>query len=90
MQLSAGASHVLALSSHGEVWAWGSNDSGQLGVGDRKARPTPTQIATFSETVIDRQAKWFWIAAVVAHLPYVLLWTLALNPENVSLKPQQF
>jgi alpha-tubulin suppressor-like RCC1 family protein len=29
--LAAGASHTLALSASGEVWAWGANNVGQLG-----------------------------------------------------------
>ncbi|HIF22161.1 MAG TPA: RCC1 repeat-containing protein, partial [Gemmatimonadetes bacterium] len=29
--LAAGNDHVLALTDDGQVWAWGSNDAGQLG-----------------------------------------------------------
>lgn len=32
VSLAAGGSHVLALDGSGQVWAWGNNDSGQLGV----------------------------------------------------------
>lgn len=31
--ISAGEKHSLAVSTSGEVWAWGSNDCGQLGTG---------------------------------------------------------
>lgn len=34
VQVSAGASHSLALSKKGVVYAWGRNDMGQLGAGD--------------------------------------------------------
>lgn len=31
--ISVGSEHTLALGCDGEVWAWGSNGDGQLGVG---------------------------------------------------------
>ena len=34
VQIAAGASHSLALTKSGEVYAWGRNDMGQLGSGD--------------------------------------------------------
>ena len=33
-QIAAGSSHALALSSRGQLFGWGSNSSGQLGLGD--------------------------------------------------------
>ena len=35
MDIACGASHTLALSDKGEVWGWGRNNFGQLGIGDR-------------------------------------------------------
>jgi len=32
VQVAAGANHALVRLSNGEVWAWGSNDRGQLGI----------------------------------------------------------
>ena len=34
VQISTGASHSLALSKRGTIYAWGRNDMGQLGAGD--------------------------------------------------------
>ena len=34
IKISAGTNHVLALTKSGEVYAWGKNDAGQLGIGD--------------------------------------------------------
>ncbi len=42
--VSAGYSHSLALGSDGNVYAWGANDSAQLGDGTRTTRSTPVAI----------------------------------------------
>ncbi len=34
IKISAGANHVLALTKNGEIYAWGKNDNGQLGIGN--------------------------------------------------------
>ncbi len=39
--VSAGANHCLALDKDGHIWAWGRNDSGQLGTGDNVDSNTP-------------------------------------------------
>ncbi len=41
---AAGARHSLVLTSGGQVWAFGKNERGQLGLGDLSPRVTPTQI----------------------------------------------
>ena len=33
IQIATGIKHVLALNSDGKVFAWGSNELGQLGLG---------------------------------------------------------
>jgi len=43
-QLSAGHGHMLALKSNGTVLAWGSNQSGQLGIGTRDPVTGPVQV----------------------------------------------
>jgi alpha-tubulin suppressor-like RCC1 family protein len=42
--ISAGANHGYALDNKGQVYAWGSNSSNQLGVGISSNRPYPTLI----------------------------------------------
>jgi alpha-tubulin suppressor-like RCC1 family protein len=44
--VSAGSSHTLALKTDGSLWVWGTNSSGQLGLGDTTARNTPTSLGT--------------------------------------------
>ncbi|MEU8543495.1 Ig-like domain repeat protein [Streptomyces sp. NPDC048717] len=44
--ISAGTNHSLAVTSDGHVYAWGWNDSGQLGIGtaDNDPHPTPAEV----------------------------------------------
>lgn len=45
--VACGGAHTLALTAGHHVVAFGSNDSGQLGVGDLRRRFTPTRLAYF-------------------------------------------
>jgi alpha-tubulin suppressor-like RCC1 family protein len=49
VKIAAGSYHVLALDDSGQVWTWGSNSEGQLGVGDLSQRNQPVQITFFSQ-----------------------------------------
>lgn len=44
-QIAAGGSHALVLLDNGEVYAWGGNESGQLGLGDLLFRAAPVKVA---------------------------------------------
>ena len=44
MAISAGGSHTVALKNDGTVWAWGSNDYGQLGDGTTAESHIPVQV----------------------------------------------
>ncbi len=50
VQISAGAAHTAALMSDREnVYMWGDNRSGQLGLGDNKSQSMPTRVPGFSQ-----------------------------------------
>ncbi len=50
--IAAGRCHSLALTAkHGEVWAWGCNDSGQLGTGTFESSSTPAPVFATMRTI---------------------------------------
>jgi alpha-tubulin suppressor-like RCC1 family protein len=44
MAIAAGGAHSLAVKSDGTVWAWGSNQYGQLGNGSNEDSSAPVQV----------------------------------------------
>ena len=47
-QIACGSEHSMALSSDGELYSWGLNFKGQLGVGDFENRPQPLLVDSFT------------------------------------------
>ncbi|CAM4263743.1 RCC1 domain-containing protein [Flavobacterium terrigena] len=45
-KISAGSSHTLGLKADGTLWAWGHNDTGQLGIGNTNNKSIPTRVGT--------------------------------------------
>ena len=46
--VAVGSEHTLALTSDGEVWGWGSNGDGQLGLGHTGTVREPQLLNTLS------------------------------------------
>lgn len=44
VKVAAGSNHALLLSATGDVYAWGRNASGQLGLADQVSRTVPTKV----------------------------------------------
>jgi len=59
---ATGSTHTCALAADGGVWCWGGNANGQLGSGDRTARPDPRQVPLPAKAVDVRTAFEFTCA----------------------------
>ena len=68
--ISAGGNHSMAIDTNGTLWAWGSNEFGQLGDGTTVSRPNPirimdsvTAVATGAEhtaAIMSDGSLWTW------------------------------
>lgn len=47
-QVACGSEHSMALTTDGELYSWGLNFKGQLGVGDFENRPQPLLVDSFT------------------------------------------
>ena len=43
IMVSCGTKHTVAVCGRGDVWFWGNNDYGQLGLGDFEERKMPVR-----------------------------------------------
>jgi alpha-tubulin suppressor-like RCC1 family protein/Leucine-rich repeat (LRR) protein len=60
--LSAGMGHSLALDLAGQVWAWGFNQYGQLGLGNTNNYYTPNKITAINNIHSISAGGWFSLA----------------------------
>jgi len=44
-EVSAGSNYAMAIDESGALWAWGSNDSGQFGNGNKTSANTPQRVS---------------------------------------------
>lgn len=54
--ISAGNTHSLALTSSGQVWAWGDDLRGELGIGTKNESSVPKQVVGLPEAAISVSA----------------------------------
>ncbi|NTF18199.1 hypothetical protein G6L37_07250 [Agrobacterium rubi] len=72
-KVAVGATNGSAFScavSDSKLYCWGSNESGQLGVGDTVAKPVPTLVSGLGSTVTDIDTSMTFACAVSANKPY--------------------
>jgi alpha-tubulin suppressor-like RCC1 family protein len=76
--ISAGGSHSLAIRADGTLWAWGANDSSQLGTGNQVSSNIPVQVGTSNN--------WLKISAGKEHSLGIqkdgTLWAWGANGPN--------
>src|SRR5205814_357476 len=75
---AAGTIHTCALAANGGVWCWGGNANGQLGSGDRTARPDPRQVSLPAKAVDVRTSFEFTCAL----LEDASVWCWGFNMEG--------
>jgi alpha-tubulin suppressor-like RCC1 family protein len=51
VKIAEGDAHVLALSSNGNVWAWGNGGSGALGINSTTNQYSPVQVTSLSDII---------------------------------------
>lgn len=71
-QIAVGGAHTCATDASGDVYCWGANDHGQLGVGSTQAHAQPTRLPAPAQLQVDQ------ISAGESH-------TCALNTATASL-----
>lgn len=50
-EVAMGNFHTLAIKQNGTIWAWGNNDSGEIGDGTNIRKLVPTQVGTANDWV---------------------------------------
>ncbi len=60
--IAAGGRHSLAVAQDGTVWAWGANDTGQLGIGNTEDGPIPVKVPNLHNIVIIAAGRYHTIA----------------------------
>ncbi len=63
-KVAAGGNHALLLSATGDVYAWGRNTSGQLGLGDQASRTAPIKVTLPRPAIAIAAGRDFSIAAL--------------------------
>jgi len=63
-QIAAGSAHSLALTTRGEVWAWGDNTTGELGDGTTTAHHLPQRVPGLTGVVAIAAGNGFSLAVL--------------------------
>ncbi|CAE7704806.1 UVR8, partial [Symbiodinium necroappetens] len=66
--VAAGIWHTAAITDSGELWTWGSNGDGRLGIGDTTNRHAPVKVSVNGQKIVAVAAGGFHTAALTAAL----------------------
>ena len=81
-KIVGGWNHFVALKANGEVWTWGSNSNGQLGVSDKTNKQKPTKTSIYDSNNEDNNYA-IDVAAGSYHTVVLkqdgTVWTVGLN-----------
>ena len=62
--VAAGVRHTAAITDSGELWIWGDNGDGQLGIGDTTDRHAPVKVSVNGQKIVAVAAGTYHTAAV--------------------------
>ncbi|CAM8881824.1 unnamed protein product [Rhodiola kirilowii] len=94
-QIACGDSHCLALSMDGDVWSWGRNQNGQLGLGTSEDSLVPQKIQAFQGVSVKMVAAGAEHTVAVTEDGELYGWgwgrygNLGLGDRNDRLVPQK-
>eukprot|EP00439_Symbiodinium_sp_Y106_P083791 s477_g24.t1 len=74
--VAAGRRHIVAITDSGELWTWGQNGDGQLGVGDTAHRHAPVKVSVNGQKIVAVAAGHLHTAAITDSGE---LWTWGYN-----------
>ncbi|CAD7697676.1 unnamed protein product [Ostreobium quekettii] len=96
MQVVCGKFHTLAVTAQSHVYGWGQNSQGQLGLGDRVERHTPTHVDALWALPVKQLAAGDWHSMALTNSGFLFTWgcnqqgQLGLPPdaEHAALQSQ--
>ncbi|MFA4986437.1 MAG: hypothetical protein WC712_07635 [Candidatus Brocadiia bacterium] len=94
VQVAAGSAHTLVLYSDGSVYSWGSNNMGQLGLGNNTDKNTPQLVSALSGKGVVAIAAGYWHSIALCSDGKVYIWgynqygTLGLGNSSNKNTPQ--
>ncbi|KAF0305833.1 X-linked retinitis pigmentosa GTPase regulator [Amphibalanus amphitrite] len=68
-QIDAGVAHTVVLTAHGQLFAWGSNEDGQCGLGDAPGACLPTPVPS-DEEIVSLSCGYRHTAFVTGHVTW--------------------
>lgn len=83
-EISCGDDHTLILDNEGEIWSFGINLNGQLGLGNNKANSLPQKIPKFSSQKIRQINSRGDISFALSENGDCFMWPIKSNNDLIS------